>query len=501
MEQDVAVVGTRAYQEEATQVGLKARFALMGPTGAGKTWTSLDVATHLVEEGERIMVIDTERGSARNYARAFKFAHMDWKPPYHPGELAEAILELGSSGKFGCLVVDSLSHFWKASGGTLDQKDRISARGGANAQNSYTAWNEAGKLQDSMIEAILSCPVHIICTMRSKMAYAIEEYQDGNRTKTRVTKVGLAPVQRDDTEYEFTVIGEMDLATHRLVVTKSRIHDVADQVYSAGQAKQLGIAVRDWLAASEPEIDTLAPTSRQGAEALVLDRLKAMSAADRTPLIRGQGYTEGTVTDWVTSVGPTTLDVLMMALRLPYQVVGANDRSEPGNSAGDDASPATAEKDSKTQVGESPRSDSNGAQSPEPVAGAADEPSPSTEAIPGEPPADAAAPSSENPAPDQTSISRAKPGSRGEASAAEGGEPPALAPEAVAVDPVAEDPADAPSGRTVCACGELATDVEAWANHGVCRPCELLMEHGEPFGKDRVFAAVQAEALPLGEVG
>ncbi|MGW4720942.1 AAA family ATPase, partial [Nocardia sp. NPDC004260] len=50
--------------EEATKEAAKARIALTGPSGAGKTYTALMLAFGL---GENVAVIDTERGSASKY--------------------------------------------------------------------------------------------------------------------------------------------------------------------------------------------------------------------------------------------------------------------------------------------------------------------------------------------------------------------------------------------------------------------------------------------------
>src|SRR5690606_1687083 len=47
--------------EEATKDAAKARIALTGPAGSGKTYTALMLAFGL---GEKVAVIDTERGSA-----------------------------------------------------------------------------------------------------------------------------------------------------------------------------------------------------------------------------------------------------------------------------------------------------------------------------------------------------------------------------------------------------------------------------------------------------
>ena len=96
--------------------------------------------------------------------------------------------------------MDSFSHAWNNEGGILDVKDRIAAQQG---KNSYTAWNEAGKVQNSLVNTILAVDCHTIVTMRSKMEYVMQENERG---KTQPVKVGLAPVQRDDTEYEFCLL-------------------------------------------------------------------------------------------------------------------------------------------------------------------------------------------------------------------------------------------------------------------------------------------------------
>src|SRR5262245_45143039 len=54
----------------ATKLEAKLRLALAAPSGAGKTYTALQLATHL---SGPIALIDTERGSASKYADLFTF--------------------------------------------------------------------------------------------------------------------------------------------------------------------------------------------------------------------------------------------------------------------------------------------------------------------------------------------------------------------------------------------------------------------------------------------
>ena len=59
--------------KRATKSQAKLRAAIFGPSGAGKTFTSLRVATGLAGDAGRIAVIDTERGSASKYSDRFAF--------------------------------------------------------------------------------------------------------------------------------------------------------------------------------------------------------------------------------------------------------------------------------------------------------------------------------------------------------------------------------------------------------------------------------------------
>jgi len=54
---------------------------------------------------------------------------------------------------------------------------------------------------------MLQSSCHIIATMRSKTEYVIEN-KDG---RNQIKKIGMAPVQRQGMEYEFTIVGDLDV--------------------------------------------------------------------------------------------------------------------------------------------------------------------------------------------------------------------------------------------------------------------------------------------------
>ena len=237
--------------QKATKRAVKARVALDGPTGSGKTWTALTWATVL---GKRIALIDTERGSASLYSDHFDFDVLEMTPPYEPQRLVEALVAAEKEG-YEVVVIDSLSHFWEGEGGTLDIVDGASQR--ANG-NSFAGWKVGTPALRHLIDTMLGLDAHLIVTMRSKMEYVLEEDSRGKKVPR---KIGMAPVMRAGVEYEFTLVGDLDLE-HRLSISKSRSDLLADQVYQAGRAAEGAETFKTWLEAGEPvaprnEVDAL----------------------------------------------------------------------------------------------------------------------------------------------------------------------------------------------------------------------------------------------------
>ena len=216
----------------ATREKLKARIALDGPTGSGKTYSGLEFAFALAGEGGRVCVIDTEHRSASKYAGysphgiPWNFDVCDLKH-YAPSAYTAAIKEAGQLG-YDVILIDSLSHAWEGVGGALDQVDKKAAASG----NSFTAWKDVTPQHRDMIEAILASHCHVISTMRTKMDYVMEETT--NRTGKKVMqpkKVGMAPIQRQGMEYEFDIVCDFDIH-HMMTVSKTRCPEIDGQVIS-----------------------------------------------------------------------------------------------------------------------------------------------------------------------------------------------------------------------------------------------------------------------------
>ena len=191
--------------------------AITGPTGAGKTMSALRLAAGIAKAmNGRFAVIDTENGSASLYSHLFDFDTLNVTPPFTTEKYISAISDAEKEG-YCALVCDSITHAWAGEGGLLEQKAQLDARPGSNH---WTNWGPIKAKDLKFRNAYLHSSVpFFIATMRSKMEYA----QTENNGKKKVEKQGMAPVQSDGIEYEFSVV--LDVAmNHEAEVSKDRTH-------------------------------------------------------------------------------------------------------------------------------------------------------------------------------------------------------------------------------------------------------------------------------------
>ena len=220
---------------------MPARLMLSGVTGAGKTWTGLEICTVLAEgDRTRIMGIDTEHGSMLTYADNFPgFRHLRWNPPYDPVELRDVIEEIDATRPdITVLDIDSFTHFWR---GVLEIAD-----------GKFGGWKEARPAHSKLIDTLLSTRLHVVLCVREKMEYLAETNASGRQ---QVTKVGLAPQQDGDLAYEMNVAVQIDL-NHRIEVTKSRCPAVpVGRLYQPERAVLMAQDYKEWLAGGDPPAD------------------------------------------------------------------------------------------------------------------------------------------------------------------------------------------------------------------------------------------------------
>lgn len=248
--------------QKAKRKGIWVRSAIDGPSGSGKTWTSLVTAKALADKFDyKIAVIDTERGSASKYADYFDFDVLELDT-YGVERYIGAMKEAEKEG-YKVLVIDSLSHAWTGIDGILDRHDSATKR--SKSGNSYNAWREVTPLHNQLIDAILNFNGHVIVTMRTKTEYIVEQTTNNGRSYSVPKKIGMAPIQRDGMEYEFDIVGDMDLE-HNLVISKTRCHPLADKVFKCPGQNDNSFTdiICDWVGSDVPVVEKPLPQKPSG---------------------------------------------------------------------------------------------------------------------------------------------------------------------------------------------------------------------------------------------
>lgn len=198
----------------ASRRRLKLRAAFSGPSKSGKTFDSLtiahDILPILADAGQlagngKVCVIDTERGRSDQYSDIFPEYGVLELTHFSPESYIDALKQV-SDADYSVTIVDQISHEWDGGGGMLERSARRQAESGGRV-NSFTTWQQGTPEHNKFIDALITHPTHLIATMRAKVDYDMVD--DGGRKK--VVKLGLAPVQRNSTEYEFDIFGQIGI--------------------------------------------------------------------------------------------------------------------------------------------------------------------------------------------------------------------------------------------------------------------------------------------------
>ena len=216
---------------KAKRSNIPLKLGVRGPSGSGKTYSSILLAKGLMGGSlEKVVLLDTENGSGDLYSDLGDYSVLPFEPPFEPLRYKKAIEYCVKEG-FECIVIDSTSHEWNA---CLDIHSKI---GG----NSFTAWAKVTPMHEQFVNAILQAPVHIICTMRTKQDYALEENEKG---KMVPKKMGTKEIQRDGFEYDLTASFNIDI-THYATMSKDRTNLFNDGVPFI-ITEETGKKIRDW---------------------------------------------------------------------------------------------------------------------------------------------------------------------------------------------------------------------------------------------------------------
>jgi hypothetical protein len=247
---------------KAEKKKVKLKMAVQGPSGSGKTLGALSLARHLWPES-KICVVDTENESASLYADKFGFDTIPLGPPFTTARYVQCI-DAVVKGGYDVLIIDTITAQWDGPGGILERKNQMDLRGG----NGYANWVSFTPEHEAFKQAILQAPLHVIATMRSKQDYILQANDKG---KQMPIKVGMAPIQRDQIDYEFTVVFDVQM-DHKAVASKDRTGLFKDTVVDLTDTR-VAESIAAWLNSG---IDVAPPA--QNRDAVKSDPIKETKA-------------------------------------------------------------------------------------------------------------------------------------------------------------------------------------------------------------------------------
>jgi hypothetical protein len=223
--------------KRATLEQAKLRLILTGGPGTGKTRSALETAKYLVPGG-KILLLDSERGSASKYAKKVPF-FVEELLDHDPRNYTRMIKEGGQL--VDVLIIDSLTHAWDRLLEIVDEVARSRFSG-----NTYAAWSVGTPIWRDLLDAMMMAPCHVIATARADIEYV----EDNSGKKKQYTQVGTKVQARKGLAHEFDVHGELDLA-HDLMIRKTRCDELDQRVFNKPGAEFAGL-LRAWLSDGEP---------------------------------------------------------------------------------------------------------------------------------------------------------------------------------------------------------------------------------------------------------
>jgi len=271
-----------------------ARVSVIGPSGGGKTYSSIKFARGLAGPDGSIIVVDTEDSADMYEGLAGGFGVVSLPAPYTIERYIDAI-DAAEKG-FGdvpldrrALVVDQVSFAWAGEGGLLEWVDsQQTSRGG---KEGFAAWKKGTPLQNRFIQRLLAVRAHLIVTMRQKVEWVVEKNEKGF---TEPRKVGLAPIQRPGTEYEFQIEFQLDQESHKARVTKDRTALFDGQVFVPDVAH--GAKLREFLLAGKGELLEPSPPPPPAAAKITASQLQGLIV-----MAKSAGLDKGAFLDLVMS--------------------------------------------------------------------------------------------------------------------------------------------------------------------------------------------------------
>ena len=165
---------TRTFEDrKATREQVPLWIGLSSPSGAGKTYSALRLATGIARvAGGPVFCIDTEACRATHYADTFDFRHVEFGAPFSPLDYLAAIQHCVRQGA-KVIIIDSMSHEHEGPGGVLEmheaQTDRLAKQWKTSRDKvQMTAWAKPKAARRRLLNSMLQMKVNFIMCFRAK---------------------------------------------------------------------------------------------------------------------------------------------------------------------------------------------------------------------------------------------------------------------------------------------------------------------------------------------
>lgn len=219
---------------KAERVKAPLKISLSGTSGSGKSYSALLMARGMASNWDKVVVVDTENGSADLYGHLGDYNVISLKAPFTPDKYIEAI-RAAENAEMEVIILDSITHVWNGQGGLLEYQSAIGGR--------YQDWAKTTPLYQKWLAAILQSPCDVICTIRKKTHYEVSQ----DNGKIKIEKKGMDDQIRDGFEYEVTValsLQQNNMTDLSLVKDRTGLFKKGGQDFVI--TEDTGKALKDW---------------------------------------------------------------------------------------------------------------------------------------------------------------------------------------------------------------------------------------------------------------
>jgi hypothetical protein len=176
---------------------------LFSPTGAGKTYSALRLATGIQRiAGGDIFGVDTESKRMLHYADKFKFRHVQFAAPFSPNDY-QAVVDHCIARGAKTIIIDSMSHEHTGIGGVLEwhaqETERLAKLWGVSEEKAQmSAWKAPKEARARFIDRLLQVNINFVFCFRAKEKLSI-------RPGKPPLDLGYMPLGAEELFYEMTL--------------------------------------------------------------------------------------------------------------------------------------------------------------------------------------------------------------------------------------------------------------------------------------------------------